>query len=184
MRGTIVSDETWIGGNPKWRHRSEKPDRGSGMRLPTEKTPVLSLIDAERGEVRSRVVPDVTGPTLRKVMSEQVDMAGSVLWTDEGSWYKQLGARVPCARDGQPRRRGVRGCRWATTNRAEGYFAQLKRSIDGTHHHVSREHLPRYLAEFDFRYNTCKMSDEARMRLLAGQMEGRLTLRRAVTSHS
>jgi hypothetical protein len=36
------------------------------------------------------------------------------------------------------------------TNQAEYYFSQLKRSIDGTHHHVSREHLPRYLAEFDF----------------------------------
>jgi hypothetical protein len=32
----------------------------------------------------------------------------------------------------------------------------LKRSIDGTHHHVSREHLNRYLAEFDFRYSTRK----------------------------
>ncbi len=41
-----------------------------------------------------------------------------------------------------------------TTNHAEGYFSQMKRSIDGTHHHVSREHLDRYLAEFDFRYNT------------------------------
>ena len=38
-----------------------------------------------------------------------------------------------------------------TTNHAEGYFSQLKRSIDGTHHHVSQEHLGRYLAEFDFR---------------------------------
>jgi hypothetical protein len=35
--------------------------------------------------VRPRVVPDVTGHTLRKVISENVDMAGSVLWTDEGA---------------------------------------------------------------------------------------------------
>jgi hypothetical protein len=38
-----------------------------------------------------------------------------------------------------------------TTNLAEGYFSQLKRSLDGTHHHVTREHLHRYLAEFDHR---------------------------------
>jgi hypothetical protein len=31
----------------------------------------------------------------------------------------------------------------------EGFFSQLKRSIDGTHHHVRREHLGRYLAQFD-----------------------------------
>lgn len=46
----------------------------------------------------------------------------------------------------------VRGT--VTTNHAEGFFSQLKRSVDGTHYHVSVEHLPRYLAEFDFRYST------------------------------
>jgi hypothetical protein len=39
------------------------------------------------------------------------------------------------------------------TNTAEGYFSILKRGIIGTYHHVSAEHLHRYLAEFDFRYN-------------------------------
>jgi len=44
----------------------------------------------------------------------------------------------------------------AHINTAEGYFSQLKRSIDGTHHHVSAHHLHRYLGEFDYRYNTSK----------------------------
>lgn len=46
----------------------------------------------------------------------------------------------------------VRGA--VTTNQAENFFSQLKRSLDGTHHHVSVEHLPRYLAEFDYRHST------------------------------
>lgn len=33
-----------------------------------------------------------------------------------------------------------------STNQAENFFSQLKRSIDGTHHNVSVQHLPRYLA--------------------------------------
>ena len=37
--------------------------------------------------------------------------------------------------------------------RIEGYFSILKRGITGTYHHVSQQHLKRYLAEFDFRYN-------------------------------
>jgi hypothetical protein len=57
-------------------------------------------------------------------------------------------------------------------------LAQLKRSINGTHHHVSIGHLHRYVREFDFRYSTCKMSDYGRMRTLAGQMEGRLSYKR------
>ena len=60
-----------------------------------------------------------------------------------------------------------------STNQAETYFSQLKRSIDGTHHHVSIEHLPRYLAEFDFRYSTCKSTDTERMGKLIGQVHGR-----------
>lgn len=59
------------------------------------------------------------------------------------------------------------------TNKAENYFSQLKRSIDGTHHHVSVEHLPRYLGEFDFRYTTRKMSDADRMALLVDRLDGK-----------
>lgn len=50
----------------------------------------------------------------------------------------------------------------AHINTAEGYFSQLKRSIDGTHHHVSAFHLHRYLGEFDYRYNTRKITDSER----------------------
>ena len=74
--------------------------------------------------------------------------------------------------------------RGAGTNLEEGFFSQLKRSIDGTHHHVSREHLHRYLGEFVFRYSTCKMSDYGRMRTLAKQMEGRLSYKRTVASRA
>ena len=40
------------------------------------------------------------------------------------------------------------------TNTVEGSFAILKRGVYGTFHSVSEAHLHRYLAEFDFRYNT------------------------------
>ena len=69
-----------------------------------------------------------------------------------------------------------------TTNHAEGFFAQLKRSIDGTHHAVSTEHLHRYLAEFDFRYNTRKLSDSQRMERLLGQVAGRRLSYRPLTN--
>ena len=60
-----------------------------------------------------------------------------------------------------------------TTNAIEGYFSQLKRSIDGTHHHVSATYLNRYLAEFDYRYTTCDMTDGDRMVRLLRQSAGR-----------
>jgi hypothetical protein len=39
----------------------------------------------------------------------------------------------------------------------------LKRSIDGTFHNVSRKHLHRYVAEFDFRWNAPKVDDGERL---------------------
>lgn len=42
----------------------------------------------------------------------------------------------------------------ANVNTAEGFFSLLKRGINGTFHHVSKGHLHRYCAEFEFRYNS------------------------------
>lgn len=59
------------------------------------------------------------------------------------------------------------------SNTVEGFFSQLKRSIDGTYHHVSEWQLPRYLAEFDYRYSNRKVRDGERtenaIRLTAGK---------------
>lgn len=175
MRGTIIADETWIGGEPKNRHAWQRVGSVQGK---TDKTPVLSLVNAATGEVRSRIVANVTGASLRKVIAEQVNCAGSQLWTDSGSQYNALGQEFIRHETVNHHAGQYVNRNGAGTNMAEGYFSQLKRSITGTHHHVSREHLHRYLGEFDFRYSTCKMSDWGRMRTLARQMEGRLSYRR------
>lgn len=67
----------------------------------------------------------------------------------------------------------------ATTNAVEGFFGNTKRSLDGTHHRVSKKYLPLYLAEIDHKYNTRKATDGERT---ASGIEGvggkRLMLRR------
>jgi transposase-like protein len=89
MVGTIVADETWIGGDPtkNQHHKLEpKPELVQpGSRRPnqkTAKTPVVTLINEETGEARSAVVTDVSGKTLRKAMAEHVDMPNSHLMTE------------------------------------------------------------------------------------------------------
>ncbi len=176
MRGTIVSDETWVGGEPKNRHAWQRVGSKQGH---TEKTPVLTLVNMVTGEVRSQVVPLVTGATLRKAISEQVDMANSELFTDSARHYMQIGQEFASHESvNHHNHEYVRGN--VSTNMAEGFFSQLKRSIDGTHHHVTPMHLPRYLGEFDFRYGTCKMSDGGRMRTLAKKLDGRLSYERLI----
>ena len=61
---------------------------------------------------------------------------------------------------------------------AENFFSQLKRSIDGTHHSISKYHLQRYLGEFDFRYSTRDRSDSERMGMLVDQAELRVSYKR------
>jgi transposase-like protein len=176
--GAIVADETWIGGDPtKDNHYKPEPapERVTPANRPnlnTAKTPVLSLINTTTGEVRSKVVSDVSGNTLRKVIGEQVNMGASTLTTDEGAQYLHLGKEFLTHQTvnhshREYARHGV------TSNQAENYFSQLKRSLDGTHHHVSKEHLDRYLAEFDFRYSTREITDTERVYRLMGQTAGR-----------
>lgn len=160
LSGTIVADETWIGGNPKNKHRTTKGKQGL-----TDKQPVFSLIHKESGEVRSRVVPNVTGGTLPDALREAVVIGSSTLHTDSSHAYILVGREFADHgsvnhTEGEYVRDGI------STNAAEGYFSQLKRSLDGTQHHVSVEHLGRYLAEHDFRYSTRDLSDSERMRIV------------------
>ncbi len=178
LSGTVIADETFVGGKEGNKHRQGtygKPKygpEGSG-RPKSTKTPVLSLVDKETGEVRSRVVNDVSGATLRKAIAEQVDIPNTVLHTDSAAPYRTITHEfqghetVNHLEYEYVRDDGV------TTNHAEGYFSQLKRSVDGTHHHVSSRHLDRYLAEFDYRYSTRELSDTARMKDLMSQVDGR-----------
>jgi hypothetical protein len=99
MRGVIEADETYYGGDPKYRHAMPGPQaervvpgstpKGRPGMGKTDKQPVLSIINMGSGEVRSFVVPNVQTATLRKVIAEHVDMPGSVLHTDSGNWYSQ-----------------------------------------------------------------------------------------------
>ena len=49
-----------------------------------------------------------------------------------------------------------------TTASVESFFSLLKRGVVGTFHHVSAQHLPLYLAEFDHRHNFRKSTDGER----------------------
>ena len=66
----------------------------------------------------------------------------------------------------------------AHTNTIEGFFSLLKRGIYGTFHSVSRHHLHRYLAEFEFRYNHRDIDDGARTIAAIQGAEGKRLLYR------
>jgi len=124
------------------------------------------------------VLNDVKPGNLRAVLTQHVDPKATHLHTDSSRAYRSLG-REFAVHTAVNHNIGeyVRGD--VSTNQAESYFAQLKRSLDGTHHHVSRVHLHRYVTEFDFRFSTCKLADSERMaKIIAGTTGRRLSYRK------
>lgn len=69
-RGAVQADETWIGGKPSNRHRDD-PREIAWKPSPSksDKQPVVSVVHYETREVRSVVVPNVTGATLLDVIA-------------------------------------------------------------------------------------------------------------------
>lgn len=65
------------------------------------------------------------------------------------------------------------------TNTIEGFFSIFKRGMKGVYQHCAHNHLHRYVAEFDFRYNNRKalgVEDHERAdKLLRGAKGKRLT---------
>jgi transposase-like protein len=172
--GTVVSDETWVGGAPKNRHAHQRVGSKQGL---TDKTPVVALVHKETGQVRTKVVANVNGENLKRVLEDTCVPAETHLHTDSSQVYRKLGPGFASHGAvnhtiGEYVRDGI------STNEAESFFAQFKRSLDGTHHNVSREHLHRYASEFEFRWNTRRLSDGERVQAMVdGSVGKRLTYR-------
>lgn len=174
----VEADETYIGGKEKNKHANKRVRKGRGA---VGKEAAFSLVERD-GRVRSFHLPEVSAKTLRPVLKAQID-GRTFLMTDEAGVYKNAGqdfaghGTVNHSADEYVRHGG-----FMHTNTIENYFSILKRGITGTYHHVSQQHLKRYLAEFDFRYNErakLDVSDTQRTtEALRGIIGKRLTYRR------
>lgn len=172
LGGVVEADETYVGGKR----------RGKGRGYTGNKIAVVSLVQ-RGGEVRSTVEGRVTGKTVDKLLQRHVS-PDAHLNTDESPLYKKAGERyashstVNHSAD-EYAYYDYRSGRTVTTNTVEGFFGNSKRSLDGTHHHVSRQHLHLYVAERDFKYNTRKVTDGERTSLGIGWIEGKRLIYRA-----
>jgi transposase-like protein len=157
LTGTVEVDETYVGGkvrrSNKRQYKSLDPMRPDKRLTHTgrgsDKTPVVSLVE-RGGEVRSFRIANVTGETLGSAIRHHVAREAH-LRTDSFPSYTRVGFEYASHETVNHMDEYVRGD--VHTNTAENYFSILKRGINGVYHHVSEAHLPRYLAEFDFRYN-------------------------------
>ncbi len=140
--GSFVEiDETIVGGSVS----------GKGNGYMGNKTIVVGMLE-RGGELVTTVVTRRTKFHMHGLILGQV-LPGTTICTDEMGGYKdidQSGYRHLKVNHNRGQYASKAG---GGVNALEGFWAQLKRGINGTHIHVSGKHLPKYLGEFEYRWN-------------------------------
>ncbi|UZK67160.1 IS1595 family transposase [Sphingomonas sp. M1-B02] len=140
--GMVEVDETYIG-----RKKGAGYKGGGG----SHKMKVLALVDRETGRSRAMVIDSTTRAAIEPIVLANLAKEARLM-TDEALLYKKIG--VNFADHQVVRHYGneyVRG--EAHTNTVEGYFSIFKRGMRGVYQHCGEQHLHRYVAEFNFRYD-------------------------------
>jgi transposase-like protein len=176
LDGIVEADETYIGGKPRphggtaprgkappWVARSK---RGRG----TKKVPVQVLVQ-RGGAARARVVPNVTGDTLKPFIRAHVAKTAAI-HSDEHGGYVGLGREFTGGHHVVNHGKGEYARDGVHSNSCESFNGLFKRSLVGAWHNISREHLGRYLDEACFRWSLRKGTDWQRTVRALKQGEG------------
>ncbi|MFN0158643.1 MAG: IS1595 family transposase [Bacteroidota bacterium] len=164
LDGVVEADETYIGG--------KKRGVGKTGRGTVGKFPVFGMLDRDDGIVVTMPVERVNARTLRGLLKSNVSK-DSRLITDEFMSYNGSGAYFKQHdRINHKQQQYVNGD--IHTNTLDGFWSLLKRGIIGIYHQVSVDHLHRYCEEFEYRYNSRRVSDTVRFSDVIKNLHGRL----------
>lgn len=141
LKGTVEADETYVGG------KGGNNKRGRGAE---NKTAVVGIVERQ-GELRAKAVKNVRASTVIPLVRKNVEIGTRVITDQFRSYNNVKGLGYTHDRINHSKKQYVKGDIY--TNTIEGFWSQLKRSIDGTYHKVSPKHLQTYVDEFSFRYN-------------------------------
>lgn len=143
----VQADETYYGNTSK---RAKHYRKGH-----SHKASIIALVDPSNGQCRVFHAKRANADTAREILVRNVHRT-SELHTDESKIYTLVGkefAAHKTVEHGWNQRGFYVGKDGQTTNNVENFFGIFKRSIRGTYVFCSEQHLARYLAEFQFRYN-------------------------------
>jgi hypothetical protein len=169
--GDVFADETYFGRDPS------RPPSRMGLRNMNQ---ILTLVDRTTGRSTSMVFDGtITTDNLRPILQANIAKEARLI-TDDARHYK-VAAKEFSAHGSVAHSLGEyvsREDRSITTNQIEGFFGIFKRGMRGIYQHCGKQHLHRYLAEFDFRYTNriatgCDDTERAR-RCVAGTVGRRL----------
>ncbi|WP_419609437.1 IS1595 family transposase, partial [Thiolapillus sp.] len=144
--GRIEIDDAYIGGE-----RPGKPGRGAA-----HKAPFIAVVETEGEEHRPqrmqlRTVSGFRSAEIERYAKTSLEV-GSIVVSDGLACFKAVEKAgchpIPFVSEGG--RKGVEhpSFKWVNT-----MLGNVKNAITGTFHSVSLKHVPRYLAEFEYRFN-------------------------------
>lgn len=154
LSGTVEVDETYIGGIKKGGKRG----RGA-----EGKTVLFGMLEKD-GDIMTKVVENVRRGTLYPHIEENIEK-GSTIHSDELRSYATLskqGYNHETVNHGA----GEYVKNDAHVNGLEGFWSQFKKSVNGTHIHISQKHLSKYAKEFEYRFNSRKHPEKMFFELL------------------
>jgi transposase-like protein len=174
LSGVVEADETYVGGKPRRHAGKPKGQRATGVQRgrSLERKVCVQVLVQRDGPARARAVERVDGKTLKPYIVEHVEKSAAI-HSDEWGGYTGLakhfegGHHVVRHGQGEYARGNVH------SNSAESFNGLFKRSILGAWHHISRQHIGRYLDEATFRWSARKISDGERTALAIRGIEGK-----------
>jgi transposase-like protein len=144
--GAVEVDETYIGFK-----KDAAPQRGGHA----HKNTVLALVDRDSGTSRWFHVESTSADQIHPIVLGNIAREARLM-TDEATMYRKIGKRF--AEHGHTLHGAYQYVdltdRTIHSNTVEGAFSIFKRGMRGVYQHCAEHHLHRYLAEFEFRYNT------------------------------
>jgi len=117
------------------------------------------------GEIVTKVVPNRRRKTLMPLIKENVKLH-SIVHTDEHTPYITLGQEGYYHEMTNHAAEQYVSPKGSSVNGIEGFWSQLKRTINGTHIHVSGKHLWAYAKEAEYRFNRRDCSEAMLSELL------------------
>ena len=164
--GPVEADEMYVGGKEGNKHEADKLKAGRGT---VGKTPVVGLKDQATNQIKTAVVANADGPTLKGFVHLHTDFDAQV-FTDEARAYEGLNRPHLTVSHGDGEYVGEQG---QTTNGMESHWAMFRRGFIGTYHKMSKKHLHRYTSEFAGRHNRRPMDTSQQMTALVTGSEGK-----------
>jgi transposase-like protein len=171
--GTVEIDECYVGGSESNKHTVNK--------FKSEKTAVIGMVERETKQAKAFVVENADKENLLPKIGCNVKEK-SVVITDSYHAYNDLRSNDKhksikhSANEYVKNELDIDGrvAFKVHTNTVEGFWSIVKRTVNGTHHWISKKHTTRYLNDMTFRYNQRQLNSQNNFDVFTSSFDGRL----------